>query len=92
MTLTRRLSGEITDIRSIEFVCKKCGATVSFNPPTWNAIVPTQCRNCPDAPRWTPTTDQRIREFAVLLTQLINGEKEVMPFEIRFAFDLKEGT
>ena len=31
MTLTRRLSGEITDIRSIDFVCKKCGAATSFN-------------------------------------------------------------
>ncbi|MGD0228719.1 MAG: hypothetical protein ABSF71_40990 [Terriglobia bacterium] len=89
MTLTKRLSGEITDIRSIEFVCKSCGTSVSFNPAKWTAIVPSRCSNCPDAAKWTPTTDENIRQFAVLLTQLIKAEKD-MPLEIRLDFELKE--
>ena len=89
MTLIRRLSGEITDIRSIEFVCKKCGTITSFNPATWNATVPTHCRHCPDAPKWTQTTDENIRQFAILLTQLVKAAND-MPFEVRFDFDLRE--
>jgi hypothetical protein len=89
MTLTRRLSGQIVDIRAIEFVCKKCGTSVSFNPANWNAIVPSRCTNCPDAPTWSPPTDENVRMFAVLLTQLVKAEKG-MPFEVRLDFDLKE--
>ena len=81
MTLAQRLSGEITDIKFIEFACKTCGAAVSFNPVNWNAMVPSRCTNCPNAPTWTPTTDQNIRHFAVLLTQLIKAARD-MPFQI----------
>jgi hypothetical protein len=92
MTLSRGLSGEITGIRPIEFVCKKCGTTVSFDPATWNTIVPSRCGNCPSAFTWTPTTDKRVRQFAVLLTQLVKAEKDPTPFEIRLDFDLKEDS
>ncbi|HTS07432.1 MAG TPA: hypothetical protein VMP68_17770 [Candidatus Eisenbacteria bacterium] len=91
MTLAQRLSGEITDIKSIEFVCKQCGTSVAFEPAKWNGVVPHSCSNCPTAKArtWMEVSRESIDMFAILLTQIVKAAKD-LPFEIRLNFNLTE--
>lgn len=91
MTLAQKLSGEITDINSIEFVCKHCGAAVSLDPARWNAVVPRRCPNCPGAKARTRTeiSLQNIDHFAVLISQIIKAAPD-LPFQIKLNFTLPE--
>ena len=92
MTVEKKLSVQLTDIKSVAFVCKECGAAQSFNPATWHPeVIPHQCPNCSGARNWGASGERRllVEIFAKSLTQVIEATKtsDKLPFDLILSFD-----
>jgi hypothetical protein len=87
MTAVSKFSARLSDINLIKFVCKGCRSEQSFDPATWNNVVPHLCPNCPGGRNWQATGYRPLAEsFGKSLVELIKQSGE-LPFEIRFDFD-----
>ncbi|MBI2222889.1 MAG: hypothetical protein HYU53_17010 [Acidobacteria bacterium] len=65
-----RLLIELTDLKSISFVCRQCGARVSRSPERADRI-PTVCGECQHP--WHQTLESTATDFAHALTALRRG-------------------
>ena len=89
MTVKTQFAGELKDIRAVAFVCRKCGASQSFNPATWNGVVPLACPNCPNAKNWPEISRESIDQFSLILSQIVKAS-EGLPFHITVTFDMPD--
>jgi hypothetical protein len=46
MTSERRFVIDLADVRTFEFICKTCLATVGLNPARPNIVIPSECPSC----------------------------------------------
>jgi hypothetical protein len=89
MTIENRLSVTPKDIRRIVLVCRKCGATIGYEPRQWK-YVPTKCSNCP-AGEMHPASSAlaHLNALRDTLVKLIESENDF--FEVRFELDNSGG-
>lgn len=87
MTIEKRITAEVGDVRSVIIVCKECGFSQGFSPKKWNGSLPYSCPNCPDSRKWPETgARQLVETLGSTLGKLADMEKG-SPFKIQLQFD-----
>jgi Zn ribbon nucleic-acid-binding protein len=94
MTLQTKRFIELSDILSLRFECRNCGATLTIDTRKNFSVPPRECVNCKND-LWgfeDATVDQAIRKLAedLKLMQRIVDEKNRVAFG--FSFEIKEDT
>jgi len=77
VTSERRLIIEPSDILSVEFVCKQCGASLGLNPAKRAHFVKRECPNCRE--EWLPEDSvlyRALRAFFGAIQTLSEMERE----------------
>src|SRR5438876_12319688 len=73
MTSERRFVIDLSDVNTLEFMCKKCLATVGINPSRPNIIIPSDCPSCRE--RWI-TDESALHRAATNLFRALQTFRE----------------
>lgn len=92
MTLERRITVGLGDIKAVVFECQTCGTRVSV--PASDAKVP---HTCPYNHQWTPDLIESVEtpqfpysKFCIALNQCRTLQENKAPFKILLEFDAPE--